>query len=355
MRGPDRLSVSLILTVRDEAESIDALLDSVAAQTWPPDEIIVVDGGSRDDTVSRLEARRATLPLEVIEAPGANISQGRNLALARARGEIVAVTDGGVRLDTGWLEGLVEPFTGPEAIQPDVVAGFFRADPHTLFEVALGATTLPDACEIDGERFQPSSRSVAFRRSWFRAGIRYPEWLDYCEDLIFDFRLRRAGARFTFQPGAFVWFRPRPSAVAYFQQYYRYARGDGKAGLFPRRHAARYATYLGLVPLALFGRDRRVTLLAALGGVLYLRRPWLRLWRRREALGTWRLLATMALVAPLRLIGDVAKMVGYPVGLRWRARRYGLRRTWRDIPEASDSVGLGEAVEERVAQSLRRG
>ena len=47
-------------------------------------------------------------------------------------------------------------------------------------------TTLPDQTDIDPARFLPSSRSVAFRREVFDRTGGYPEWLDYCEDLLFD-------------------------------------------------------------------------------------------------------------------------------------------------------------------------
>ena len=73
----------------------------------------------------------------------------------------------------------------------------------------------------------------------------YPEWLDYCEDLVFDLALQQSGARFAFAPRAIAWFRPRGSLAAFFRQYYRYARGDGKADLWRARHAIRYAVYLG--------------------------------------------------------------------------------------------------------------
>ena len=100
----------------------------------------------------------------------------------------------------------------------------------------------------------------------------YPEWLDYCEDLIFDLRLRNLVGPFVFAPEALVYFRPRPNLRAFFVQYYRYARGDGKADLWRRRHAIRYLTYLVAAPLVaaaggrsqplvvgpLSGGDRRV-------------------------------------------------------------------------------------------------
>ena len=61
-----------------------------------------------------------------------------------------------------------------------MVAGFFRADPHSPFEVAMGATVLPLRDEIDPATFLPSSRSVAFRKAAWQAVGGYPEWIDYC-------------------------------------------------------------------------------------------------------------------------------------------------------------------------------
>jgi glycosyltransferase involved in cell wall biosynthesis len=312
--------VALCLTVLNEADNLEALFASIAAQTRPPDEVVVVDGGSTDDTpsvVRRWQARG--LPIALLTRPGANISAGRNAAIERAQAPIIAVTDAGVRLEPGWLAALTAPFDGPDP--PEVVAGFFRSDPRTAFETALGAATLPDVGEVRPQRFSPSSRSVAFtRRAWEAAGG-YPEWLDYCEDLLFDFALEDAGCRQAWAPDAIVHFRPRSGPRAFFLQYYRYARGDGKADLWRTRHAIRYATYLGL-PLGLLAARGRPWLLGplALAAGAYLRRPYLRLWPRLGAL-TWpKRLAALAWVPAIRLIGDVAKMTGYPVGRRWRLR-----------------------------------
>ena len=51
------MTVSLIVTVLNEARSLPALLDSIAAQTRPPDEVIICDGGSSDNTIEVLRER----------------------------------------------------------------------------------------------------------------------------------------------------------------------------------------------------------------------------------------------------------------------------------------------------------
>jgi glycosyltransferase involved in cell wall biosynthesis len=314
--------VSLVATVLNESAYISRLLRSLAEQSRPPDEVVIVDGGSQDGTQATLEAfaETAPFPVRILIRPRANISQGRNLAVAEASGPIIAATDAGVRLEPDWLERLVAPFA--QAPAPDVVSGFFVPESHGLFELVLGAVTLPRLDEIDPDRFYPSSRSVAFRRAaWERVGG-YPEWLDYCEDLLFDFALEDAGYRFHFAPDARVHFRPRSTLKAYLKQYYRYARGDGKAGLWLYRHLLRYAIYLAALPVAILLVAAYPLGWLALGSVLaaIAWSPIKRIWPHLEGMAIGRATGALCLALFLRVAGDFAKMAGYPVGVCWRRR-----------------------------------
>lgn len=318
-------TISVIITVLNEGESIRRLLDSLTSQTQTPDEIVIVDGGSHDETIAIIRQYMAHLPIKLIIEAGCNISRGRNRAIAEARGDILAITDAGVRLDPHWLAHISAPLRADPKIQ--VVAGWFQADPQTLFEVAMGATVLPSKDEINPATFLPSSRSVAVRRSAALAVDGYPEWLDYCEDLIFDLRLRAWNAPFVFAPDAVVYFRPRGSWRAFYKQYYLYARGDGKAGLWFKRHLIRYMTYLVALPLLLVLGVAIHPLfwgLLVAGGIVYLRAPYRRLpavMRYYGAKGGQAWAYVILLVPLIRLVGDIAKMVGYPAGLIWRTRQ----------------------------------
>ncbi|MEZ4706122.1 MAG: glycosyltransferase [Caldilineaceae bacterium] len=324
------VTVSVIATVYNEGENMRRLLDSLAAQTRLPDEVVICDGGSRDNTVAiiREYAENGRLPnLRVLVEPGANISRGRNAAIVAARGPIIAATDAGVRLSPTWLEALIAPFI-EDAEPPIAVAGFFRPDVRGPFQVAMGATVLPLLDDIDHNKFLPSSRSVAFTKSaWENAGG-YPEWLDYCEDLLFDFAINAQRpdqpTAFAWAPDALVYFRPRESLASFWRQYYRYARGDGKADLWRKRHALRYFIYLIFLP-ALVGHGlwgffaRWLGWLGLVAGVaVYCWRPWQRVDVLGRQLSTSERVAAYLLVPIIRLVGDVAKMVGYPVGVRWR-------------------------------------
>ncbi len=314
------MKVSLIATVKNEGEALRPLLDSILDQTRQPDEVVISDGGSTDNTLAILDEYRQWLPLRVIVEPGSNISRGRNVAVAAAEGDIIAGTDAGVVLSPTWLEELVAPFAD-ESVQ--VVSGWFEADPYTDFEVVMGSTVLPTIDDIDPETFLPSSRSVAYRKSAWAAVGGYPEWLEHSEDLVFDMALRERFGPFPFAPGAVAYFRPRPNLRAFYRQYYAYARGDGKANLWIKRHAVRYATYLIGIPLILrwIWREKWIGwALMAVGVGAYTRRPAERLWASTWGWRPPARLRAFALIPIIRLIGDVAKMIGYPAGLAWRVR-----------------------------------
>jgi len=313
----DHEGVSLVMTVLNEASSIGAFLSSLEGQDRSPEELVVVDGGSTDQTVAAIEdwARAVPWPVRVEVRPGANISEGRNAAIALAKYDLVAVTDAGTVLDADWLATLLR---GKES-GVDVVCGFFEPTWSSWRERLLASSLMPLKSEIDPDAFLPSSRSLLVtRRAWEVVGG-YPEWLDYCEDLVFDIAMKEAGLTFAFAGGAIARWPARPTFTTYARQYYRYGRGDGKAGLWSKRHAARYAAYAtGLAGLAV-ARGPVVPTLLTLGFGAYASRYFRRVWSRRpESVG--RTAALLAMVPAVAVVGDVAKMVGYPVGLSWRKR-----------------------------------
>src|SRR6185295_6231530 len=55
--APAGRGVTVALTCWNAAWCIERALDSVVAQTQPPDEVIVTDDGSTDDTVERIRTR----------------------------------------------------------------------------------------------------------------------------------------------------------------------------------------------------------------------------------------------------------------------------------------------------------
>jgi glycosyltransferase involved in cell wall biosynthesis len=306
------VKVSLISTVKDSAEHVEEFLGSLAAQTRPPDEVVIVDGGSTDGTRDVL--RRADA-ITLIDERGANIARGRNVAIAAAAHDLIAVTDADCVLEPDWLEKVIAPLERGA----DVAMGFYAPRTEGFLQECLAAVNLPlHATEIDPARFMPSARSVAFRRGAIEAVGGYPEWLDIGEDMWVNHRWRELGLDMRFAPEAVVHWRLRPTVAATWRQYFKYGRGDAQGGMYPERHALRFGVYAGIVA-ALASRRRWPKLLAAAGAVTYARTPVRRAWRR---LPDARERAFAAVFVPaLMAWTDTAKMAGYAVGLADRAKR----------------------------------
>jgi glycosyltransferase involved in cell wall biosynthesis len=300
------MKVSLIATVLNAAEHTPDFLASIRAQSRAPDEVIVVDGGSTDGT---LELLRSAEGITLIEEPGANIARGRNTAIAHAAHEAIAVADADCEYGPRWLERLMEPLD----VGADVAMGTYEPIVTSFFEACVASVNLPlDPTEVDEATFNPSARSVAFRREAIEAVGGYPEWLPIGEDMWVDLRWRERGVAMRLAPEAVARWRPRASLGATWAQYFRYARGDAQAGMYPERHALRMAVYGGLAA-ALVSRRPWPKLLAACGAVAYARGPVAWGWVRSRTPGT-RVAATIAVPALMAWI-DAAKMAGYIRGL----------------------------------------
>jgi len=86
--------VSVILPVYNTATYIGETLDAATRQTYANLEIIIVDDGSTDETPVILEARAALDPrIRVIRQENFGVARARNVGLAVARGEFIAILD----------------------------------------------------------------------------------------------------------------------------------------------------------------------------------------------------------------------------------------------------------------------
>jgi len=218
------MKVSLIFTVLNEGGNVQNLLDSIMKQSRKPNEIVAVDGGSRDNTIEVLKRYKKRLPIRIILARGANIAQGRNIAIDHAKYPIIVSTDGGTTHDRNWLKNIVKNIEDGY----DVSAGLFFPLPQTKFEEIVGKLFYPNMKKVPDD-WPPSSRSAAFtKKAWKKSGG-YPEELYTAEDSIFNYRLKAIGARYKTTRNAKSYWRPRPTFWKFFKQYFTYAKGNGES------------------------------------------------------------------------------------------------------------------------------
>ena len=305
------MKVTLVATVLNAAEHVGGFLSSIASQTRQPDEVIVVDGGSTDGTLRLL---RATDGITVVSEPGANIARGRNVAIALAAHDVIAVADADCTYGPEWLAELLRPIDAGA----DVAMGTTEPVADSLFAACVASLNLPvDPADVDEATFAPSARSIAFHRDAIDAVGGYPEWLGIGEDAWVGLRWREHGTAMRLAPAAVARWRPRATLGATWVQYFRYARGDAHAGMHPERHVLRFGVYAALA-VALGSRRTWPKVLAVAGGAAYARGPVMRAWAR---LGVPRDRAIATVAVPFLLAWtDAAKIAGYASGLANRLR-----------------------------------
>ena len=248
------MKVSVVVPVRDEEASIRELLDSLLAQTRPPDEIVITDGGSTDATPQIIDDYiRRGAPVRLIRAGAALPGRGRNLGAAQASFEWLAFTDAGIRLANNWLEALVGKAGTNDSI--DVVYGSWEPVIDSFFKQCAAIAYVPPPALHDGELVRPRSiASALLRREAWRAVNGFPEDLRSAEDLVFMDRLEHAGYTIAFAPRAQVHWDLRPTLWSTFKRFLVYSRNNIRAGLFRQWQATilfRYGVLLVLLIAAL--------------------------------------------------------------------------------------------------------
>ena len=101
------MKVSLITTTYNWPEALELSLLSALNQRVLPDEILIADDGSTDDTRKLIEKIAAFAPIPVIhcwqEDKGFRPATSRNKAIAKARGEYIILTDGDMVLQSRFV------------------------------------------------------------------------------------------------------------------------------------------------------------------------------------------------------------------------------------------------------------
>ncbi len=104
--------VSAVVPTYNRATLVERAVRSVLAQTCPPDEIIVVDDGSTDDTRERVTALGESI--RFVQTPHVGAAGARNAGVREARGAWVAFLDSDDEWTTDHLERVCAAITATD-------------------------------------------------------------------------------------------------------------------------------------------------------------------------------------------------------------------------------------------------
>jgi glycosyltransferase involved in cell wall biosynthesis len=118
-------SISVCFATLNAASVLEACLRSIAQQDYPKDkiEVIIADGGSKDDTVKIAKKYGA----KIIPNPLKTSESGKAVAVKQATGELVAFIDSdNILPQKNWFRQMVKPFVDEEIILAEPIEYSYR-------------------------------------------------------------------------------------------------------------------------------------------------------------------------------------------------------------------------------------
>jgi GT2 family glycosyltransferase len=215
--------VSVIVCSLNGARTLRDCLKGLRRLEYPNHEVIVVDDGSTDETVTI--TREFGFP--VISTSNMGLSSARNTGMRAATGDIVAYLDDDAYPDPHWLHYLAATFQSTDCVGvggpnlppsgdgtiADCVANSPGGPVHVLISDEL-AEHIPGC-------------NMAFRKDALEAiGGFDPQFRVAGDDVDVCWRLQERGWTLGFSPSAVVWHHRRNSVVAYWRQQRGYGRAE---------------------------------------------------------------------------------------------------------------------------------
>jgi glycosyltransferase involved in cell wall biosynthesis len=268
------VSVSVIMPIRNEVNFIEQSLRAVLMQDYPHEllEVLIADGLSIDGTrqvIARLAEAHPDIRVVVIGNPARIVPTGFNLALARARGEVIVRVDGHTIVAQDYVFECVAALQRSGA---DNVGGRMEPVSQTRFGEAVSLTTsMPFG--VGRARFHYLEREAwvdtvymgAWPRQIFeRIGL-FDEEQVRNQDDEFNYRLLERKGRILLSPNIRSHYYTRSTPRSLWRQYYQYGywkvrvmqkhpRQMRPRQFVPPLFAGMLLLTLGLAPFTAIGR-----------------------------------------------------------------------------------------------------
>jgi GT2 family glycosyltransferase len=162
--------VSVIVLDIDGGDMLRACLDSIAAQTLPPREVIVFDNGSRTPVSQRIAFRHGLHTFR--SETNLGFAGGNNAAYRHASGDYIALINNDVILDRDWLASVAAALDADPKLA--AVQTILRRDENTIDGAGID---ISDGTfrQITWERGRPARRTWRDRPSTSGRDARAPK------------------------------------------------------------------------------------------------------------------------------------------------------------------------------------
>ena len=224
--------VTVIIPTYNERAHIVKCLQSLIQSDYPAEhfEVLVLDGGSDDDTRSVvLELARESDLIRLLDNPRRVAAAALNIGVQNARGDVIIILSAHSSVASDFVTQSVIYLSKMDAA---CVGGPIRSISHSFLGKTIAlAMSSPFGVGnalfryLDREQYVDTVAFGAYRRQVFDEIGPFDESLLYNEDDEFSCRLRGQGGRIFLTPAIKSFYHTRTSLAQLWQQYFRYGKG----------------------------------------------------------------------------------------------------------------------------------
>ncbi|TVR15935.1 MAG: glycosyltransferase [Balneolaceae bacterium] len=214
--------VSVIVPVKNASDTIDEFLTALKSQNWSGNqfEIIVVDNGSVDDTISRVEKYPVRL---FFESNKSGPYSARNLGISYAKGNIIALTDANKIPEQNWIKKGVKALASNNA---GLAAGkiTFEISEESSSSEVYDALTYNNNKKLVEEEGAATTGNLFFYRDVYDQIDGFPENIRSGMDIWWTKKAVKCGFKLVYSEDAVVVCKPR-----YFKEILKKSYRVGKS------------------------------------------------------------------------------------------------------------------------------
>jgi cellulose synthase/poly-beta-1,6-N-acetylglucosamine synthase-like glycosyltransferase len=221
------MKISVLIPCRNEEKSIGACVQSCLGQTRKPDEIIVVDHNSTDNSAKILKSFGKKIKVVNLCYPIGNKSYAQEHGLNFVTGDIFICTDGDTKLDRNFVKRIEIDFRDKKIA---AVSGYVRSLKYNwlticrAYDYVIGQNIHKLAQNSLDYMFVIPGAAGAFRTETFNKYIGF-DHDTVTEDLDFTYKLHKRNLKIKFDRKAIVFTQDPANLNSYINQMRRWFGG----------------------------------------------------------------------------------------------------------------------------------
>ncbi len=243
------MRISAVIVTKDKSALLRKCLDSLYRQTERPDEVIVVDNSSINDTKNTVFSFNNKLNVRYFLEKTPGISFARNVGVKRSRNEIIAFIDHDCIADKNWCKSIKRTFKKNKLVDA-VASRTLCANPinivtragQFLREYLMSSQYRTDNIFVQTKGyfithsstkshliFNSPTENLSLRKTVFRkTGLFDENMKPTGEDSEFSWRMGKHGVKILYEPKIVIYHHHRETLKGFLLQHFYYGFGIPK-------------------------------------------------------------------------------------------------------------------------------